>query len=149
MTPTICAFHLGFSLVSGPTQTNSVPSLVWDMKKIQGIEYYDWNSKRDLTCHLAYMEVESTGRDLVDSDGREQAKKVKWLLYPYTSPHNNLHVADHGSGDDRWKRFTFTDIHTVGRTGTIARHSLRGAFECPNIVRYSETVVINSLVRLP
>ena len=135
--------------VSGPTKTNDGVKLVWDMKRVHGIEYYDWNSKRDLTCHLAYMEVESTGRDLVDADGREQAEEVKWLLYPYTSPHDNLHVTDHGSGDNRWKRFTFTDIHTVGRTGTIANYSLRGAFNCPGIARYSETLVINSLVRLP
>ena len=141
--------NLDPSLVSGPTKTNEGTQLVWDMRKVQGIEYYDWNSKRDLTCHLAYMEVESTGRDLVDADGREQAEEVKWLLYPYTSPYNDLEVVDHGSGDNRWKRFTFTDIHTVGRTGTIANYSVRGAFNCPGIARYSETLVINSLVSLP
>ena len=141
--------NLDPSLVSGPTKTNEGTQLVWDMRKVQGIEYYDWHSKRDLTCHLAYMEVESTGRDLVDADGREQAEEVKWLLYPYTSPYGDLEVVDHGSGDNRWKRFTFTDIHTVGRTGTIANYSLRGAFNCPGIARYSETLVINSLVRLP
>ena len=40
--------NLDPSLVSGPTQTNEGTQLVWDMRKVQGIEYYDWNSKRDL-----------------------------------------------------------------------------------------------------
>ena len=165
--------------ISGPTRTADGVRLIWEMKKIHGVNYYDWNADKRLGCHLTHVKVESK-RNLTVPGGHAQATNITWHIPAVSTGAGNIDTWTTGrlpgtieqgsgytryitySGDvyvdyyngngiagDQWNRFTFTDLSTVGRSGTITGYTMQGLFRCGGISRYGDKIELNRQVSLP